>query len=59
MLTVAAPSGSGGTRAAVTDGGGGADMLRASSRLIGVNSGRPGWVHVPHRGLICALAQAA
>jgi len=32
MLTVAAPSGSGGTRAAITDGGGGGDMLRASSR---------------------------
>jgi len=30
MLTVAAPSGSGGTPAAVTDGGGGADMRRAS-----------------------------
>src|SRR5215467_13001121 len=33
MLTVAAPSGTGGTRAAVTDGGGGAGMQCASSRL--------------------------
>ncbi|HYZ57899.1 MAG TPA: hypothetical protein VE733_30960, partial [Streptosporangiaceae bacterium] len=34
MLTMAAPSGTGGTPAAVTDGGGGADMRRASNRLI-------------------------
>ncbi len=34
MLTVAAPSGSGGAPAAVTDGGGRADMRRASTRLI-------------------------
>ena len=33
MLTVAAPSGIGGTAAAVTDGGGRADMRRASIRL--------------------------
>ena len=33
MLTVAAPSGIGGTPAAVTDGGGRADMRRASIRL--------------------------
>jgi hypothetical protein len=32
MLTVAAPYGSGGTPAAVTDGGGGADMRCAKSR---------------------------
>ena len=32
QLTVAAPSSRGGTPAAVTDGGGGADMRRASSR---------------------------
>ena len=38
MLTVAAQSGNGGTRAAVTDGGAGADMLRASSRRYGVKS---------------------
>jgi len=37
MLIVAAPSGTGGTRAGVTDGSGGADMRRASSRLIGAD----------------------
>ncbi len=32
MLTMAAPSGTGGTPAAITEGGGGADMRRASNR---------------------------
>jgi len=32
MLTIAAPSGAGGIPAAVTDGGGAADVRRASSR---------------------------
>jgi hypothetical protein len=35
MLTVAAPSGTGRHSAAVTDRGGGANMLRASSRRYG------------------------
>ena len=35
MLTVTAPSGTGGTPAAVTDGGGGAGMRRASNRPAG------------------------
>ena len=33
MLTMAAPSGTGGTPAAVTEGGGGADMRCASNRF--------------------------
>jgi hypothetical protein len=39
MLTVAARSGTGGTPAAVTDGGGRADMLRARSRPMHTASG--------------------
>jgi hypothetical protein len=39
MLTVAALPGTGGTPAAVTDGGGLADMLRARSRPIHAASG--------------------
>ena len=34
MLTVEAPSGTGGTPAAVTEGGDEADMRRASNRLV-------------------------
>lgn len=42
MLTMAAPSGPGVTQAAVTDGGGTADVRRASSRLARCGS--------PYRG---------
>ena len=35
-MPTAAPSGTGGTQAAVTDGGSGADMRRASNRPVGV-----------------------
>jgi hypothetical protein len=42
MLTMAAPSGAGGIPAVVTDGGGAADVRRASSR-------RSVWLSQPQR----------
>jgi hypothetical protein len=39
MLTMAAPSGAGGIPAVVTDGGGAADVRRASSRRYGAPLG--------------------
>jgi hypothetical protein len=51
MLTMAAPSGTGGTPAAVTDGGGGADMRRASNRYAR-QTGRPISSLMPYRKII-------
>ena len=51
MLTMAAPSGTGGTPAAVTDGGGGADMQRASNRYAR-QTGRPISSLLPYRKII-------
>src|SRR6266516_6478969 len=49
MLTAAAPSGTGGTPAAVTDGGGGADMRRASSRRSVRESRSASWASRTHQ----------
>lgn len=55
MLTIAAPSGTGGTLAAVTDGGGGADTRRASNRLSYERFERRfSEVMAAPNGLICA-----
>jgi len=51
MLTMAAPSGAGGVPAAVTDGGGSADVRRASSRSVRVEYGTRPCGRLPVTGL--------